>query len=59
MTPTDAHRQALMFSATMRLEDSLVDETRREQFVDRILAVSHTHTPNSAGLDHLVRSLLR
>lgn len=32
--------QALMFSATMRLDDSVVDKNRREQFVDSILSVS-------------------
>ena len=31
--------QALMFSATMRLED--VDSSRREEFVNSILEVSH------------------
>lgn len=39
MTTTRIYHQALMFSATMRLEDSLVSEARREQFVDKILAV--------------------
>lgn len=32
--------QALMFSATMRLEDSAVGKARREEFVDSILTVS-------------------
>lgn len=29
-----------MFSATMRLDDSVVAKTRREEFVDSILTVS-------------------
>ncbi|CAN0086618.1 unnamed protein product, partial [Hapterophycus canaliculatus] len=32
-------KEALMFSATMRLEDSFVDKARREEFVDSILSV--------------------
>lgn len=36
--------QALLFSATMRLEDSAVDKVRREEFVDSILTVSVEHT---------------
>lgn len=32
--------QALMFSATMRLEEEVVNKERREGFVDSILSVS-------------------
>ncbi|CAM9975163.1 unnamed protein product [Scytosiphon promiscuus] len=32
-------KEALMFSATMRLEDSVVDKKRREAFVDSILSM--------------------
>lgn len=32
--------QALMFSATMRLDEEVVNKERREAFVDNILVVS-------------------
>ncbi|CAM9674100.1 unnamed protein product, partial [Scytosiphon promiscuus] len=32
-------KEALMFSATMRLEDSVIDKDRREEFVDSILSM--------------------
>ncbi|CAN0542369.1 unnamed protein product, partial [Ectocarpus sp. 12 AP-2014] len=32
-------KEALMFSATMRLDDSSVDKNRREEFVDSILSM--------------------